>query len=57
MNAQELISLQNKILEIVEYFDGLCIENNITYLMENNITNQFNFILTKGLTSGSLRWV
>ena len=33
MNAQELISLQNKILEIVEYFDGLCIENNITYYL------------------------
>lgn len=33
MNAEELILLQNKILEVVEYFDGFCTENKITYYL------------------------
>jgi len=33
MNDGELIILHNKILELVEYFDKFCKENNITYYL------------------------
>jgi len=33
MNDEELKLLHNKILEIAEYFDGLCNKNNITYYL------------------------
>ena len=33
MDAEKLILLQNKILEVVEYFDYFCAENKITYYL------------------------